>query len=165
MVVPNIVFLLVLPVLFAVADRGIGGALRRSFVVATALAITITLGMVGHGFLALIIAVWVLYRTLPWEIGGTITPRGAGRIAGAFARHALPAVAVVGGHAWFATPWAAAIPLLAYAVAATAMAVGYAGHVDEMAEAGGYDDGDYNDRMETIRGAAFGLAAFAAQIM
>lgn len=166
MVTPmNIVFLIVLPLLFAVADRGIGGALRRSIVIGAALAVAIGLGLAGYGFLAILVAIWATYRTIPWQIGGSTTPRGPGQIAGALVRHALPAVAVVGGNVWFATPWTAAIPLLAYAVATTAMAVSYAGHVDELIETGGADNGGYNDKLEIARGAAFGLAAAATQFM
>lgn len=155
----DIALYILLPFAFAGLDRGIGGMLRRSILVACALAAAIALGLAGFGFLGLIIAVWLVYRTLPWRIGGSITPRTPAEIAGSFARHALPVVAVIGGNVWFApTPWSAALPFVVYAAFATGLAIAYARHVDDLKERGLGDYGDFNDGLETARGGLFGLA-------
>jgi len=154
---------LLLPFVMAGLDRGIGGMLRRSITVACALAAAIALGLAGFGFLALIIAVWLVYRTLPWRIGGSITPRTPAEIAGAFARHALPVVAVPMAHVWFApTPLSAALPFVVYAAFATGLGIAYARHVDDLKARGLGDYGDFNDGLETARGGLFGAAVIWA---
>lgn len=158
------VICLVLPFAFAGLDRGIGGMLRRSVTVACALAAAIALGLAGFGFLGVVISVWLVYRTLPWKIGGSTTPRTPAQIAGAFARHALPVAAVIGGNVWFGTPWSAALPFVVYAAFATGLAFAYARHVDDLSARGLGDYGEANDALETARGALFGLAVVWAMM-
>lgn len=157
--------LILSPALFALADRGIGGLLRRSFVVGTLIAAAAGLAYLGFHFLALLIVVWLVYRTIPWKVGGSLTPRTTGQIIGSLFRHALPTVAVVGGNVWFGTSFHAAIPLLTYAVVATVLSVSYARLVDNLAAKGLGENGDANDLQEIIRGALFGLAAAATVLM
>lgn len=156
---------ILLPVLFALADRGIGGLFRRSFVVAPMVVAAAGLAYLGFHFLALLIVLWLIYRTMPWKVGGSLTPRGPAQIAGSFLRHALPTLAVVGGNVWFGISYHYAIPLLAYAVVATLLSVSYARLVDGLARMSLGEDGEANDKQEVIRGAVFGLAAAATVLM
>lgn len=149
------------PVVFALADRGIGGGFQRSIVVAFMLVFAIGLGLSGYGFAGVLTATWTIYRTLPWSIGGTITPRTPVQLAGAFARHAGPSVAVLGSAVWFGTPPQAALPLVIYGAIATGLAFAYARHVDE-----GEGDGvEANNLLEGVRGFLFGLAGVWALTM
>lgn len=159
------ILFMILPTVFAGADRGIGGGARRSIVVASMLLLAGGLGLLGQGLAAILIATWLIYRTIPWSVGGTITPRGAAQIIGALARHAGPCLAIVGGNVWFGTPPQAAIPLAAYAVFATGLAVWYAHHVDNLAARGLGETGEANDILELIRGLSFGLAAATATLL
>jgi hypothetical protein len=157
-------FFVALPIVFALSDRGIGGLLRRSFVVGTLIAAAIALGWMGYGFLAVLIIVWLVYRTIPWKVGGSLTPRRTGQVLGSLARHAMPMLAVVGGSVWFGTKPEAAIPLAVYAVAATALAVAYARFVDGLASMNLGENGEANDKLEIVRGALFGLAAACSTV-
>lgn len=158
--------LLLIPA-YALADRFTGGgwpaldAKLPGRSLAWAAAACIALGyLVGGWPLAAMGLAWGAYRSLPWSIGGTITPRGA-QIPAAFARHALPALVPaalwvnhVAGGDWRILTFAC----LAYALAATVLAVAYAREVDALIATGRTDNGDFNDRVELIRGAAYGAA-------
>lgn len=157
--------LILLPALFALADRGIGGLFRRSFVIAPMVVAVGALAYFDHRFLALLVALWMVYRTIPWDVGGTLTPRGPVQIIGSFVRHALPTAAVLGGNVWFGTSFHTAIPLLAYAVVATVLSVSYARLVDDLKSRGLGENGEANDKQEIIRGAVFGLAAAATTLI
>ena len=144
-----------LPIIFCAADRAIGGGFRRSITVALMLIGAIGLGIGGYGFAGLLIAAWLIYRTVPWSVGGTITPRGPRQIAQAFLRHASPAVAGVGGNVWFGVQPQSAIPLVIYGALATGLAVAYAAHIDSGDSVDGIEE---NNNLEIVRGAAYGLA-------
>lgn len=148
-----------LPLAFCGADRGIGGLVNRWFVIIPLLAGAIALKLAGFGFVGLIAAVWLFYRSIPWEVGGTITPRGPLQIAGSFLRNCLPMAAVPMGHVWFDVPLKAALPFSIYAVFATGLAIAYARAVDDLASRGLGESGEINDNLEMIRGFLFGLGA------
>jgi len=146
------VLYMLLPVVFCAADRAIGGGWRRSITVALMLIGAIAVGLAGFPFAGLLVAAWLIYRTVSWSVGGTITPRGPRQIAQAFLRHASPAVAVVGGHVWFGTPHAAALPLVIYGALATGLAVAYAAHIDSGDSVDGIKE---NNSLKVVRGAAY----------
>lgn len=156
---------ILLPGVFALADRGIGGLLRRSFVVGGMLLGAAVLGYFNQPLAALLIAVWLVYRTIPWKVGGSITPRTTMEIGASLLRHAMPALAVLLAYTWYGVDPQAALPIAAYALAATGMGVAYANHVDKLASQGLGDNGDYNDRLEAVRGGLFGFAAALALML
>lgn len=161
--------LLLIPA-YALADRFTGGgwpsldAKLPGRSLAWAAAACIGAGyLVGGWPLAVMGLAWGVYRSLAWDIGGTTTPRG-GQIPAAFARHALPAIIP-------AALWANHVPggdwrllvfaCLAYALVATVLAVAYAREVDDLIATGRPDNGEFNAKVELIRGAAYGAALAA----
>lgn len=145
--------------LFAWADRVVGGGGRRSLAFGLALLAGVILWAASHDPLPVGMALtWIAYRSMPWKVGGSTTPRSPGQIGGALARHALPlGVAAVLHHAGAASP-ALLLHLGAYALIATALAVYYARKVDALAAAGRAEDGRVNAFIEVVRGGAFGAA-------
>lgn len=155
-------FLILLPGVFALADRGIGGLLRRSFVVGAMLLGVVALAYFDQSFAALLVAVWLVYRTIPWKVGGSTTPRTPVEVAASILRHGMPALAVLLAHTWYGVDPRAALPIAAYALVATGMGMAYAKHVDDLVRRGLGDNGDYNDKLEAMRGGLFGLTAALA---
>jgi hypothetical protein len=164
---PNILAIAVLAVAYALADRFAGGGWpeldkkllgRAAFWGALVCA--------GLGFLMLGLGgalgglAWLIYRTPGWRVfGGSATPVGAREIAGTFARHliAAPLVALVAywaGH----EPLKAAICMGAFAAVGTVLAVQYGAANEAAANAGQFINKRINERLELIRGAAFGVA-------
>ena len=152
---------------YALADRFTGGgwpdldAKLPGRSLAWAAAACVGLGyLVGGWPLAVMGLAWGVYRSLPWNIGGTTTPRGA-QIPAAFVRHAMPVIVP-------AALWANNVPggdwrllvfaCLAYALAATGLAVAYAREVDDLIATGRPDNGDFNAKVELARGGVFGAA-------
>lgn len=119
-------------------------------------------GYLASGWpLAVMAVIWGLYRCLPWRIGGSTTPRGAGQLVAAFLRHAMPAGAAVafainevGGFNW----WALAAFLGLYAIGATALAASYTSYIAQLVRRRAIDDGSFNARVELMRGGMFGAA-------
>lgn len=155
---------------YALADRFVGGgwpdldAKLPGRSLAWGAAVCIGLGyLVGGWPLAVMGLAWGVYRSLPWSIGGTTTPHG-GQIVGALLRHAMPVLVP-------AALWANHVPggdwrlltfaCLAYALAATGLAVAYAREVDDLIAIGRPDNGDFNANVELIRGATYGAALAA----
>lgn len=164
--------LLLIPA-YALADRFTGGgwpdldAKLPGRALAWAAAACIGLGyLVGGWPLAVMGLAWGVYRSLPWSIGGTTTPHGA-QIPAAFVRHAVPAIvpAALWANGTQGGDWRLLVfACLAYALAATVLAVAYAREVDGLIATGRPDNGDFNANVELIRGAAYG-AALAAWAM
>lgn len=149
---------LLLVLIFAAADRIVGGAGKRSA--------GMVLGALGGGLLGYLAAgwplafagaVWVLYRSLPFWNGSAAPTNGSERASAAF-RHlpvllaAVPALWLHGDRlptlaACLAASWAAAFTL----------AVWYGGALIKAREAG-RPIGNQNQAVEILRGAAFGGA-------
>ena len=152
------IYLLAFVPLFAGADRIVGGAGKRSVAFGAVVAAGLAAGFLGHlwGVTGLCVA-WVLYRSLPWKVGGGTTPHGK-QIPAAFLRHAIPMGAALilflGG--W--GPGASFYAMGAFAVIATALAVSYATAIDKLILTGGSETGQINGKYELIRGAFYGLA-------
>lgn len=146
------------PLLFALADRAVGGAGKRSIAFGAVVLTGLILGLLTHQWAVTGLHIaWVLYRSLPWKIGGTTTPHGS-QIAASFARHAIPAFAALilwrGG--W--GPLTAVYALVGYAAAATALSASYAAAIDRLKASGGQEHGQINAKYELARGLFYGLA-------
>ena len=76
--------------LFAAADRGIGKG-QRSIHFGLVFIYAAAAWLSGERFVAWLALSWALYRSLPWSIGGTTTPRTDRQKVGSLLRHALPA--------------------------------------------------------------------------
>lgn len=154
-------YLLLAVPLFAWADRTVGGAGKRSVAFGAVVALGLAVGLLGHlwGATGLCVA-WVLYRSLPWKVGGGTTPHG-GEILGALLRHAIPMAAALilflGG--W--GPLVAVYAMGGFALAATALAVSYASAIDKLIASGGSENGQVNSKYEIARGAFYGAALAA----
>ncbi|MFD1189762.1 hypothetical protein [Phenylobacterium conjunctum] len=149
--------------LFAWADRTVGGAGRRSLAFGLVLLAGVVLWALSRDLTPVSMAlVWIGYRSLPWKVGGSTTPRGPGQVARALMRHAWPAAIAAVMHYAGAASSALVLHLASYALVATGLAVFYAHRVDVLAARGEAEDGRLNAFIEGIRGAAFGAAlAFA----
>lgn len=161
---PHVLYALAIP-LFTAADRGIGGLFRRSYVYGALLLIAAALTYFKEYPAAIITVVWGLYRSLPWKIGGSTTPRTAEQIIGAFLRHLSPSLAVFICWQQFGVDPKMFLPFGFYAVIATGLAYAYGRDVDAMARAGIAELGQVNEKVELVRGFVFGVAAAVALII
>lgn len=145
--------------LFAWADRTVGGAGRRSLAFGLVLLSGVLAWALTHNLTPVTIAAaWIVYRSMPWKVGGGTTPRTPAQIIGALARHSMPAAVAWVLHYAGAAPQALYACLGVYGVLATAFAVDYARTVDALAARGVAEDGRHNAALEVVRGAAFGAA-------
>lgn len=155
---------------FSIADRGIGGALKRSQVIGSLLILILITFFSGSIVPASLIATWVVYRTLPWSFGGTLTPRTAFQIIGSFLRHSMPAFAALGLYAFGLVNAIPALSMIIYALYATLLAKYYADSVDKIAS--GKGDAGFkhlkqvylNNKIEIFRGISFSIA-FALSVI
>lgn len=147
--------------LFAAADRGIGRG-QRSLHFGLVFVYAAAAWLAGERFVAWVALSWAFYRSLPWSIGGTTTPRTQWQKVASFCRHAYPAAlasaAYTAGLAPWALAWAAMLFLLVYAAYATKLAVHYAEEVDYCAAWGRPEPDWLNATQEEDRGFAFGIA-------
>jgi len=149
---------------FSIADRGIGGALKRSYVIGS-LAILIILEALTGGIVpASLTMAWIIYRTLPWAFGGTLTPRTPIQITGSFLRHSMPAMAAVGLCIFGFTNTIPITAMMAYSLYATLLSKNYAISVDKIVNEN-KDNGldnlkqtKINNKLETFRGILFSIA-------
>lgn len=166
MITPWVIFSLV----FSIADRGIGGAIKRSYVIGSLFILTL-IALFNDGIVpAALTATWIVYRTLPWAFGGTLTPRTAFQIIGSFLRHSMPALAALGLYAFGIANAIPALSMIVYALYATLLAKYYADSVDKIAD--GKGDAGFkhlkqvylNDKIEIFRGISFSIA-FALSVI
>lgn len=157
----------ILAPLYALADRVVGGAGKRSAAFAAVLVLSAGLAFASGNWALLVMAVaWVGDRSLPFKGAfGSATPHGT-RVATTLFRHALPALVafVCGADDIFGVAWMPLAALLGvYAVIATTLAVAYAFLTDAHASKG-EPGGQENAFIEPLRGAAYGtaLAVWAA---
>jgi hypothetical protein len=105
--------------------------------------------------LGVILTGWVVWREPAWKLfGGSLAPKGRKEILGTFYRHLL--ILPVGLAAWGAT--------FAQYIFFVVLLILWAGHATYLAtlNRAHADLGtDFNDIVELIRGAVFGVAAFA----
>ena len=106
---------------------------------------------------------WIVYRSLPWKVGGSMTPRTVGEKIGSFLRHCMPAMLAValyilGGKVVWAMDISPYVPLpfLAYGLFATVLAIDFA-HATDFFVSNSEPLEDVNAKQETDRGLAFGL--------
>lgn len=158
-------YLLLAVPLFAWADRTVGGAGKRSVAFGAVVALGVAVGVLGHlwGVTGLAVA-WVLYRSLPWKVGGGTTPHG-GEIIAALMRHAIPMGAALVLYLGGWGPLASVYAMGGFALAATALAVSYAGAIDKLIASGGSENGQVNSKYEIARGAFYGLALAAGYLI
>ena len=116
----------------------------------------------GWSFAGLVVA-WCLWRTFGWKLGGSMTPRGPGQVCAARARHSMPALAYLSldfaadAVTWLSDlPFVGILPLAAFALYATDLAVSYAHDVDEPGATELILKGINADN-ENHRGLAFGI--------
>lgn len=118
----------------------------------------------GWSFAGLVVA-WCLWRTFGWKLGGSMTPRGAGQVFAALVRHSMPAMAYVGldmAAAYLPAgglpdlPFVGVLPLAAFALYATDLAVTYTHDADEPGATEPVLK-DINADNEKNRGRAFGI--------
>lgn len=156
---------LLLSPLFMAADRIVGSDLKNpksigNGLVLVALAATSVMGEWGGAALS---ATWLIYRNIPWRIGGTTTPRTSTQVVGCFLRHAMPACVAVPCAVFGLIHPFAAYGFLLYALAATSLNVGFAHYIDALAS-GAPEDPTVNANIELARGAIFGMMTAIAVI-
>ena len=142
--------------LFALADRVVGGAGKRSVAFAVVLLASLLVGYFVSPGLGVLGAAWIFYRSMSWTEWGTITPRTGGQVVLSLAHNALPAAIAAVCDLTAIGPKNAVVTLFAYAVGATALAVLYAHIVDGMAERGLFERGQVNQWIELSRGGLYG---------
>ncbi|MEI6439003.1 MAG: hypothetical protein WCO83_02250 [Alphaproteobacteria bacterium] len=165
--------------LFAWADREVGGdnPNPKSTGYGRVALYAVLAGGVGfltstHGLLTLgaMALIWIAYRSLPWKVGGSMTPRTSGEKLATLARHSLPALGLVVLYfAAGASPFApevrpvALLPFIAFAAFATSLSIGFT----KVADAAKFEHvvADANAKVEKTRGLAFGLAMLVAGIL
>lgn len=149
--------------LFAWADRTVGGAGRRSLAFGLVLLSGVLAWALTHSLTPVTIAcAWIVYRSLPWKVGGGTTPRTLAEVAGAWARHSMPAGVALALYLAGAAPEALPAFLGLYGCVGAGMAAAYARKVDALAARGAAEDGRFNATLEVARGAAFGAALAAS---
>jgi hypothetical protein len=160
----------VLAPLYAIADRVVGGAGKRTAAFAAVLVTCAGLAFASGNWALLIMAVaWVGYRSLPFKGAfGSSTPHGS-QVATTLFRHALPALVALACSVdhLFGLDWIILAELLAgYALIATTLAVAYAFLTDAHASKGQPGGGE-NAFIEPARGMAYGtaLAVWAAWLV
>jgi hypothetical protein len=146
---------------FSTADRTIGGAGRRSVAFAAVFGVALAFWGLGLWMFVVLALSWALWRSLPWSIGGTTTPRTFGQKAGVLLRNLMPTAAVLAWAIWQRDPvaFASTPALFVWAVLATDLSVEYAEQIDRYAGMG-IEPPWLNERVEVRRGQLFGLAFF-----
>lgn len=160
--------------LFGWADRKIGGDDpnpkstgfgRIAIYVALCFAVAFLASAPVLWTLGSMAVIWSVYRSLPWKVGGSTTPRTQTEILAAFVRHGMPAIGygilcLAGGtNLWLPLIeyWPVSL-FLAFAVFATTKSVEFAKTVDNT------NSEDVarlaNAQVETERGVVFGFALF-----
>ncbi len=175
----TIIFAGMAVLLFAWADRKVGGDDpnpkstgygRVALYAALCGGVGFLVGAHALLTLAAMAVAWVVYRSLPWRVGGSMTPRTTGERVASFARHALPALVLVALHfAAGSSPLLppvkliAALPFLVYAAHATSLAIGFA----KTADGARYEHvvADANAKVEKSRGLSFGFAMLVAGVI
>lgn len=142
--------------LFALADRMVGGAGKRSVTFAVVLLASILAGYFGPPGAGVLGVTWIVYRSMSWTKWGTITPRTMEQILLSFAHNAIPACIAAVCYSTDIGPELAVTTLLGYAVGATALAVIYARIVLHMAQTGQFERGQVNQWVELSRGGLYG---------
>lgn len=146
--------------LFAAADRIVGSDMKNpkslgNGLVIVPIAAMSVLGAWGGVAMA---AAWLLYRNLPWAIGGTTTPRTTRQALGALARHSMPCAAAA--ICWLSglLPGGAVFAFLLFAPLVTVLDLYRASDVDARAHFGLEENLRLNTKIELCRGALFGSA-------
>jgi len=151
-------YILLIPI-FAILDRWCGGGMgwrstfrgRPIYYVMTLSPVTMLIDWRLYG----ILTAWCIWREPAWKLfGGSLAPKGRNEILGTFYRHLL--ILPVGLTAWGYPVILQALVfmlLVIWAMAATLSAVTNR----TLADVGD----DINDKVEAMRGAAFGVVAFA----
>lgn len=155
--------LLLVP-LYAVADRMVGGAGKRSVAFGAVLLASAGIAwLTGLWPLLIMAPVWIAVRSLPFKGAfGSTTPHGA-QIAATLFRNLLPALATVPflADGLFDADWLhLAMAQILFALIATVLGLVYAAITDEhirKGEPGGVE----NSFIELARGAAYGVALAA----
>lgn len=163
--------------LFAWADRKVGGDDKNPKRTGYGAVLAYGAALVAASFyfpgfrdlavIGALTAIWCAYRSLPWKMGGSTTPRTTGEVVKAFIRHMLPGLLL--GGLWLAGGSVPHVPTFSifalapfplYAAYATAGQVRFAQLVDRT-----NDDAvvrKANAQTETSRGLAFGVAFLIA---
>lgn len=154
--------------LFWYADRQVGGdnphpkstGYGRVFLYA---ALALVIGLVTLGEMAMI---WIGYRSLPWKVGGSMTPRTTAEKVASFARHALPGVCLAAlcfahGNGILAPEIRpiAAFPFLVFAAYATSLSLTFTRAADNAGSSAIL--AAVNADIEHRRGAGYGFAMLA----
>jgi hypothetical protein len=151
--------------LFALADRGIGGLLRRSYVVG-AVIVAAAGWWFANPMVTMACLMFLIWRTPGWdEFGGSTTPRSARQVVGAVLRNALPAAGMYAATTWFTGDPMDVLPFAGFCVVATGLQVWYAKKIDRLIAEGKSEDGQYNEIVELTRGAAYGVATALAALV
>lgn len=166
--------------LFYYADRQVGGdnpnpkstgygpvfiyaALSMAFGSLNEDRVTLFLGEMALG--------WIVYRSLPWKVGGSMTPRTGAEKLGSFLRHCMPAMLaavlyLIGGKVVWAMDisFFSILPFIAYGMFATMLAIDYA-HATDFFVSNNTPLSDINAKQEFDRGLAFGLMMLVGGIL
>jgi len=142
---------------FAAADRTIGGGGRRSLAFAAVFALALAFWFLGEPLFTVVALAWALWRSLPWSIGGTTTPRTFGQKVGALLRNLIPAAAALCWGLWAgdAVALAGSLAFFVWAVLATDLSVEYGEQIDRYAGTGS-EVPWLNEHVEVRRGQLFG---------
>ncbi len=155
--------------LFRWADRKVGSDDPRPK--STGYGAVFLFGLLCHGLnyvaalpslwlVAIMAHVWILYRSLPWKVGGSMTPRTGPELAASFARHALPGLvcaAVLTGSDpgfWATGQWGFLAVFFAFACLATVQHQRYGRLVWSSRPVNLAVE---NAHIESTRGAAYGV--------
>lgn len=155
---------------FSIADRGIGGALKRSHVIGCLAVLIILEALTGGIVPASLTIAWIIYRTLPWAFGGTLTPRTPIQIVGSFLRHSMPAMAAFGLCIFGFTNFLTVVAMMVYALYATLLSKYYANSVDKIVDENKdnsekhLEQAKLNEKIEIFRGILFSIA-FAVSVI
>lgn len=155
---------------FSIADRGIGGALKRSYVIGSLVVLVILEALTGGIVPASLTMAWIIYRTLPWAFGGTLTPRTPIQITGSFLRHSMPAMAAFVLCIFGFTNFLTVTAMMVYALYATLLSKYYASSVDKIIDENKdnnekhLEQAKLNEKIEIFRGILFSIA-FAISVI
>lgn len=143
---------------FAFVDRLLGSDVNRAKSIGNTSVFILSLWMAFvNPIISFFMATWLIYRNIPWSIGGTTTPRSNKQIIGSLLRHGVfivpTTVDILMG--WLPL-YSITFPIL-YSIIVTLGLIQYSKHIDDRIKKGLPENPKFNASIEILRGALFGL--------